>query len=492
MIESPDNQQGPSVTRAWKPSLTGPLSQADLDRIVGQATEVLWEIGIACGHKPTVERLCSDRGIEYRGGRLRFRPARVYDLIESSRDKSRAAGQEPPTPRELPEERFTLGGCWAGLFYCDPETLRVRKATTAEARYMARFWDARDIAGVVPLVPGDVPPVLVSLASERIALEESRKLGGLLTVLDPEEIRYLIEMNLAAGRRYQMLQQISISPLRFNDEGLEAALQFLGRSDVDVHLAGPIPMAGATCPIEPRAALVQSLAEELGFCVAREVLTGSRGIGIARVEHFDLQYGSIVFGSPEWCLYRAMILQAYEYLTGAPVRWGMFRSVAKQPDEQAACERTASVLWQALLGARHFGAAGQLSVDEVFSPQQVVIDEEILRYVERLVGGLPVVADAGDVLALIREGVAENGFAGLPSTAGTFRHFCWFPSLFRHWNVSRWQTEGAPSVLSVAWDRVKERAAQSKHRLGEEALRAVESIYSKAAARFASATHGLV
>jgi trimethylamine--corrinoid protein Co-methyltransferase len=288
-------------------------------------------------------------------------------------------------------------------------------------------------------------------------------------------------MNLAAGRRYRLMQQVLISPLRLNDEGLDVALQFLGRADVEVGLAGSIPMLGVTCPIEPRAALVQALAEELGFAIVREALTGEGGIGCPRVEPFDMRDGTIVFGSPEWCLLRAMVFQAYEFVAGLPLRGGAFRSVAKQPDPQAAAERTASVLWQALLGSRRFGAVGQLSVDEVFSPQQVVIDEEILRYVERVAAGLAW-ENEGDALAAISEGIAEGSFAGLEATARSFRGFYSFPDLFRHWNVARWQAEGARSVLSVAWDRARAQIAQSSYRLPDEQAREVERIFRRASA----------
>jgi len=259
--------------RRWLPALAGPMSRAELESVIEDALRVLERMGIACEHRGTIERVASERGVEYREGRLRFSRGRVMDGVERAR---RSAAPAPDNGK------LTLGGCWAGLFYCDPETLRVRKATTAEARQMARLWDARGIAGVVPLMPGDVPPALVTLASERIALTESRKLGGSLSVLDPEEVRYLVAMNLAAGRRYRLMQQVVISPLRLNDEGLDVALQFLGKPDVEVSLAGSIPMLGVTCPLEPRAALVQSLAEELGFCVVREALTGARGIGCPR------------------------------------------------------------------------------------------------------------------------------------------------------------------------------------------------------------------
>jgi trimethylamine:corrinoid methyltransferase-like protein len=170
---------------------------------------------------------------------------------------------------------------------------------------------------------------MVPLAAERIALTNSRHLGGRLAVTNPVEVDYLIAMNLAAGRRYRLVQQVGISPLKLNAEGLETAIRFAENPDVDVYLAGYIPMAGTTCPLDPRSALVQADAEQLAFEMLCSALFPTQGSEI-RVEPFDFQYSTIVFGSPEWCLYRALALQMSAYLNGQPEHSGRFRSVAKR------------------------------------------------------------------------------------------------------------------------------------------------------------------
>jgi len=392
--------------------------------------------------------------------------------------EARRASTERASPEDEPG--FTLGGCWAALYYCDPETQEVRPASSREAARMASLWDARGLSGVVPLIPGDVPPELVTLEAERIALTNSRDLGGSLSVTDPAEVDFLIDMNLAVGRRYRLMVQAGTSPLKFSSQGLELGLRFLDRTDVDVSLTAFMPIAGATCPLDPRAAVVQTVAETLAYDIVCAVLGIADGSLQVRVDPFDFQYSTIVFGSPEWCLYRVLALQMTEYLSGRRVRAGQFRSAAKRPDAQAACERTASVLWQALLGARHFTAVGQLSVDEVFSPQQAVLDREILAYVERVLAGLDLGPPEADTLDLIREGMGEGSFVASADTALRFREFYCFPDIFRHWKVERWRAAGEPSVLGEAWARAQEEIASSTFRLGERQQREVDSIYERA------------
>jgi trimethylamine--corrinoid protein Co-methyltransferase len=442
-----------------------------LDEIVEDALRVLAEIGVACTHPGTRERLEAWGGVTFGGDWVLFAPDRVREHL--------AAARALPPAEAIEDVRFTLGGCWAGLQYCDPETGQVRPATSEDAAQMARLWDARGLSGVVPLMPGDVPPALATVEAERIALLNSRSLGGYLTVLDPPEVELLIDMNQVVGRRYRLMEQVGISPLRLDEGGLDTALRYLDDPRVEVHLAGFIPMAGVTCPLDPRSAAVQSIAETLAMdCLRAALGLGGGDLGI-RIEPFDMQYSGIVFGSPEWCLYGALAMYVSAYLSGRPQRGGRFRSVAKAPDPQAACERTASALWQALLGARHFGAVGQLSVDEVFSPQQAVIDREILGYVERVVRGLELGRETG-ALALIRQGVAAGHFMGAEDTLDRYRDFYRFPNLFRHWGLQRWRAEGAPSILEQAWARAQAEIASSNWRLEEGQAREVECIAGRA------------
>lgn len=454
----------------WRPNISPCYSEPELQEILEDSLRVLEEIGVECEHEETARRLVEEKNASVKRGRVLFPKQVVADHLDRRREEAAASrGDEPP---------FSMRGCWACLNYCDPESLEVRPATSEEAAAMVRLWDARGITGVVPLIPGDVPPELTTLAAERIALTHSRTIGGSLTVMDPEEVRYLADMNRAVGRTFQLEEQVSISPLKFNARGLETLRQFLNCPDVRLKLGGSIPMAGATCPLDPRGAAVQALAERFALDILCSML-GAAGPGIKiRIEPFDFQYCTIVFGSPEWCLYVVAALSVNQYLMGGPDRHGMFRSVAKQPDPQAACERMASVLFQAMMGVRVFGASGQLSVDEVFSPQQAVIDREILAYAARVLKGLDL-GRAGAVES-IGEGVRAGEFIGSKDTVARFREFFDFPELFRHWNVGRWRCEGSPSILSEAWARAQEEIARSDFELEAGRRDDLERIYRKA------------
>jgi len=129
---------------------------------------------------------------------------------------------------------------------------------------------------------------------------------------------------------------------------------------------------------------------------------------------------------------------------------------------------------------RRFGGVGQLSIDEVFSPQQAVLDREILAYVERVLAGLDLAPPDTDTLGLVREGMGEGSFVAATDTVLRFREFYHFPDIFRHWKVERWRAAGEPSVLGEAWSRAQEEIAASTFRLTEDKQREVDSIYERA------------
>ena len=110
------------------------------------------------------------------------------------------------------------------------------------------------------------------------------------------------------------------------------------------------------------------------------------GVGIFP---FDLRAGSQVFGSPENLLYQMLCMDLNRFYgrppDGGP---GNIHVMSKIPDMQAAADKAAIMAWGASLGQRHFGAAGTLSLDDIFSAEQLILDCEIRDWVEAAIRGV--------------------------------------------------------------------------------------------------------
>ncbi len=428
----------------FMPEMNRPFTRRQMDEIVDDSLRLLSEIGIECSEKRTIDRMTSKPGVVHRSGRLKFAPDAVRERMEEIRTANKAhPGAEPP---------FKLHTSWCCFNYADPDSGQIRSPTVEDAIRMTRFMDARGYGcWPIPLIPSDVNPRHATLACEYIALKHSRYFGGFMPALSPEEIEFLVAMHKAVGRRYMHVEQISISPMRFNDEGLSLAIPLIGRSDCSVLLTGSIPALGATSPLSVRSSLALVLAERLALiiCIERLGLPKDNGVGL-RLQSFDFQAAKMVFGGPEEMLLRACCNQLVEHVAGAQGRWGQLHSMARTPDQQAAAERCASALWQGLLGIRNFHCAGQLAQDEVFSPIQVMIDEEIMRFAEHTCKGIRHSGSEEDVVSQINAGIEAGTFMAETATVENFRDFCFWPGIFSRDSVPRWTELGRPSTAELA------------------------------------------
>ena len=194
-----------------------------------------------------------------------------------------------------------------------------------------------------------------------------------------------------------------------------------------------------------------------------------------------MQHLTVGTGSPEESLYFALRCQLSEFVFNRPNWNGTYHSHARMPDPQAAAERCSSVLFQALIGKRVFRGAGQLCADEVFSPQQLIIDKEILEYVKRFIRGFDLLAGDDDVVAEIQVGLDVGGnFMTADGTLDNYRDFCFFPELFQHYNVGHWQSIGSPTVLEESWKTAKDLLDNYNFCLPDDQTQELERVYQKA------------
>jgi trimethylamine:corrinoid methyltransferase-like protein len=449
------------------------LGVEDKNKIIDCAKDVLRQIGIECSHKKTLERLSAIDGISYSGGRLHF----SRDLISSHIEKKRSE-QSPD------DDSFKLLGPWCSFEYCDPVTNELRRPTTNDVIGSAKLIDsitegAGAFGGPVPLYLPGVPPRLETFRQEAAAVTYTKKLGGKLTALDRTEIGFISELYKAAGRRYTLALQGLISPLRLNPEIMDTFYEQDCNPDIDIEISCAIPMAGATAPVVFPANLIQSVAETLAVDYIFNTITQSRRFDCltVRLEPFDMKTTNIVFGSPEWCVLNRACVELENGLRGCPRRYGIFRSNSKRLDAQSMCERSMSVLYQALNGIRSFGAVGQLCVDEVFSPLQAIIDVQILKYVKRVVGGFNGCwDDSVDYIGLLQEGIADGMFIGHETTVMNFRKFYSLDTLFRYGKLNAWRTEGMKSLEDDAREEWRKLVTDYEPILDTNSLEKVQKI----------------
>lgn len=462
-------------------SLHGGLSADDLRGIHSEVLRVLWETGVECSHAKTLDAVSSIEGVRVDGGRIRFGADVVERYVEKAREEN---------PGEPLADEVTVTGPWNCLNMTDMDTLAIRPSTGADAREMFKLVHAAGGGDICPVYPNDIPSKLQVLFIEKSGIELANATGSHLEFSDTAMLEFCIAMYKAAGRKYHMEVQFPITPLRLNDSGLETVWAYLDDDDVRITAAAaPIPQAGLTAPLSVRAGLVLSAAEALASYMVARIIGGDRldSHPQFRLDLVDMRYMTTVYSSPDHILYQLLLKDVYQFYYGRQKPGHFLQSNSKRADAQAVCERTSYMLTLALAGYRRFClGAGQLSMDEVFSPGMFVIDREIARFITHIVRGLSYddSTSAADLIAAVGPG---GNYMADGSTIDHMREL--FESdLFRRTSLDQWRREGEPDVERAAVEKARQLIASHDFRLPDGAQAEIDAIYSEAERYVASHT----
>jgi len=457
-------------------SLQGGLSQNDLREIHSEALKVLWDTGIECKHQKTLDAVGSIAGVKVVGDRIRFTNDIVEQYVEQARREN---------PGEPQADEITISGPWNCLNIIDMDTGAIRQSTAADVREMFRLLHVAKAGPISPVYPHDIHPKLQLLYMEKCGIELSDSDGSHLEFADPDIMDFCIAMYKAAGRKYHMDVQFPITPLRFDNVALETVWQYKDRDDVWITAtAAPIPQAGLTAPLLVAAGLVLAVAESLASYMLARMIAGDKVDSHPqfRLDVADMRYLTTVYSSPDHTLRALLLKDVYEYYYGRQKPGHFLQSNAKRPDAQAILERTSAMLTLAFAGFRRFCfGAGQLAMDEVFSPGMFVMDQEIARFVTHLIRGVNYESPVGAADMIAEVGPGGNYIAH----ETTIEHLrdLFDSDLFPRNNLGQYRAAGEPDPEKVAVAKAREMIASHDFHLPDSVQREIDGIYAEAEKR---------
>ena len=128
---------------------------------------------------------------------------------------------------------------------------------------------------------------------------------------------------------------------------------------------------------------------------------------------------------------------------------------SKAVDEQAAIEAASSIMAAALSGANLVHDCGYMEYGATSSLELLVMDDEIIGHVRRVVEGIKVDEEtlAVDVIKAVGPG------AQFLTHTHTFEHFrkeTWMPSLISRQRYDHWLEDGSPTLRQRVNARVRE------------------------------------
>lgn len=452
------------------------LGLDELGRIRETALRVLERHGLRVLDAKVLEAAAQAK-LTASDGRLRFSRRIVEEVLPEP-----VMRPEMPTSSDPARVQLELTVCQYATHLHDPETDAITPLTETDVVEAAKLVDVLADEGVVGGAPGspqNVSPYLQPVLQYKIQAELCRH--GRVPI-DPKwvpTVPYVMEMAEVLGHPIRRLPVYMISPLTLGGESLKAVMTFRDRLE-GVHVSN-MSSVGVTAPIRIAEALALGLAEAVGGSLVVEALTELPVSWSVATIPFDLRAGAMSYGGPEHVLFRWAcheVKAAFQDLKPES-GYGVVRSQAKLPGPQAASDKMAGLVSGALVGDRSFDGAGALSLEEVFSAEQAIIDCELRDYVQRLVEGIDGACHAEIASEEIGDG-CYDGYLSLDSTLSGYRDTYWLPRLSERRTLPGWLGARGPDLRARAQALAREKVKQHCYELPSDLRAELERIYRTA------------
>jgi trimethylamine--corrinoid protein Co-methyltransferase len=434
-----------------------PLSRDQIGRIHETALRVLEEVGVRV-ELDEAKKTLADSGARLDGDRVRLHPELVEDALRNAPSRIVLCGADEEHDLVVQGRRTYFGTGGAAVNVVDLETGDRRDSRLRDIVDLARLADALPHVHffVRPCAAQDVPAEAQAVNEFYAALAHTAKhvMGG---GYSPEGVETVVELATRIAGSPEALRQrprLTIivgwmnSPLRFDRDGTRTLMAAV-RSGLPVALSSA-PMAGSTSPITLAGTLVQLHAEELAGLVFTQLLQPGAPVLYGGIPSMaDMRQLRYIGGGVEFGMMNAAIAQLSHYIN-VPNYNSAGITEAKMPDLQAVYEKSFAVLQCALSGSNCIHhAAGMLESLMTVSPEQLVIDNEILAMARRTVRGIEV---RPDTLAFdaIRDAAAEGNYLTAEHTLRHLRTEFLVPMLADRNDRETWEKAGRADVRQRA------------------------------------------
>ncbi len=469
-----------------KYSITGGFDESQMQQIHQTALKILDEIGveIRANEIATPELLkiiTSHSGVHIKNGRLCFSPWLVEKYVSALREDLKRE-------RSTASDEVIIQPIIHTLNFLAPGADKVRPHDTASLIDSAKLIDAlhdQGVRGGCPGWPSEVPPLLQPLMHYKISCQYTRN-PPLPPQTSTQIVPYLCDMARVVGQASGDSISVGfhpISPLKLEGDEFEIAIHYWKKFGNKLSLwVGPMPIMGVSTAIFFPAALAQSLAEALAaFTFFKLLMEGGNVFFSFNYYPFDMKYGTFAQGGPEDVLIALMRSQLSQWYGFEPNPGDKaFLTLGHLPDAQAASEKTAKTVVSLLAGATRLNGAGSLSLDETFSPEQLLIDLEIASWAKRVSQGFDF-SEEYLGYKILREVIEQKtDFLSHESTVRHHRDVYWTPEIFEHLMLNQRIEKGLKTFREQISDRVGQIIAGHTSPLKPDQIAELDRIYQKA------------
>ena len=477
------------------------LSADEMETIHRNALRILAGVGMKIDHDEALDYLQSAGcKIDRDNRRVRF----PEDLVQKCVDKLRRDFQTRDYPQQMavryshvrfrkgefkvhPDFTVNTGGYCVFYYDLDGSRRRATLQDTRDSLKLAAQLDQITYTGL-PVAAQDVPLPVRPVAMVAELVKTTDKLGG-IEALSTFDIEYICRIGEVVRGGLDALKENPIligyaeakSPLCLDENMCEVMVEYVKRGmpqSLDTR-----PSAGATAPMHPAGALAVGIAETLGGLVLAYAIDEDAVVTLDVTPSFaDMRTGIFRYAGAERVPLRGARSQMISEYYGCPSGVHGGKTDACVPGIRAGMEKGISMLMPVLCGAIGFGTVGHVENAVTFSPLQLVIDNEIARYVRRAVQGFEVTDEAINLDLIKRVGIGGNYLTEMETAKG-FREFM---NLSPFFDVEPFASGSQESRRwsKMAEDKVRELLASDiEPPLSGDQMKAVDEIVSEAEAK---------
>ena len=305
----------------------------------------------------------------------------------------------------------------------------------------------------------DFPAELQYQHKYAIMLRNSTK-PQVITAADKTSLNDIVDMAAAAvgGRDVLSRKPLFVlydeptSPLVHMREAMEK-LMFMAEQNLPTNYSPGI-MAGGTSPVTMAGAIAQANAEILaGLAIHQLVNPGAPFIFGAGMSPMDMLSMQPTYSAPEAMMTQAGLCQIGRCLYQLPT-WGFGGcSAAKLADEQAVNEAATYIMMAGWAGTNLVHDVGYLEFGLTYSFDLLVMCNEFIGQVRRMMEGIRVDRESLAVEVIKRVGPGGHFLAD----EHTFDHFRdnWQPDLTNRQTYEDWHSRGAKSMGQLAKEKIR-------------------------------------
>ncbi|MBW2427807.1 MAG: trimethylamine methyltransferase family protein [Deltaproteobacteria bacterium] len=468
------------------------LSEEQMRDIHSAALDILEDGGTMIHHEKSIE-LLRRAGAHVKDDRHVFMPSGLVESAIRSAPSRVTIYNRNGKPSMFLEGRNVYYGTGSDCPYLlDSFTGERREFLAGDLEESVRLVDALpniDFTMSNGLAP-DIPNELQYQYKYALMIRNSTK-PQVITAADRTSLNDIADIAAAAvgGRKELSRKPIFVlydeptSPLVHISEAMEK-LMFMAEHNLPTNYSPGI-MAGGTSPVTMAGAIAQADAEILAGLVIHQLKNaGAPFIFGAGMSPMDMQSMQPTYSAPEAMMTQAGLCQIGRCLYQLPT-WGFGGcSASKLADEQAVNEAATYIMMAGWAGTNLVHDVGYLEFGLTYSFDLLVMCDEFIGQVRRMMEGIPVDRENLAVESIKRVGPGGH-FLSDNHTLDHFREN-WQPDLTDRRTYEDWKSRGAKSMGRLAKEKVKKiKESHQPEPLAPEVDAEIETILERAKRRSA-------